>query len=197
MTKGQAMDPQRYTRLAIVLHWLVALGVIANIALAWVWPLGDSHDALAPYVRPMIDTHKSIGITILGLALLRLLWRIGHTPPAYPPNYRPWERTASHVVHWGLYAVIFAMPITGWVMDSAYKDAAIHPNHYFGTFEWPRLGFIMNLPPDSKSWVHDTFGEAHELIAWLVYALVLLHIAGALKHQFEGNRELQRMGLGR
>jgi cytochrome b561 len=188
---------QRFTPVAIWLHWLVALGVIANVALAWIWPLADSHDAIAPYVRPMIDSHKSIGITILGLAVVRLLWRLSHRPPPFPTAYRPWERTAAHAVHWGLYFVLFAMPITGWVMDSAFKDAALHPNHYFGTFEWPRLGFIMNLPPDTKAWVHDSFGEAHELIAYLVYALFALHLAGAVKHQLQGAKEMQRMGIGR
>jgi cytochrome b561 len=191
------VELKRYTRVAIWLHWLIALGLIVNVALAWIWPLGDSNAAIGEYVRPMIDTHKSIGITILALAVLRLLWRVGHTPPAYPTSYKAWERSASHIVHWGLYFVILAMPITGWVMDSAYKDAALHPNHYFGTFEWPRLGFIMNLPPETKLWVHDSFGAAHGLIALLVYLLFVLHLGGALKHQLAGHKELQRMGLGR
>jgi cytochrome b561 len=191
------VESQRFTRTAIWLHWLIAIGVIANVALAWIWPYGDSNDTIGEYVRPMIDTHKSIGITILALVILRLLWRMGHKPPPFPDTYKAWERTAAHAVHWGLYFILFAMPITGWVMDSAYKDAALHPNHYFGTFEWPRLGFIMNLPPDTKLWVHDTFGAAHGYIALLVYALFVLHVAGALKHQFEGHKELQRMGLGR
>lgn len=187
----------RYTRVAIWLHWLVAIGIIANVALAWIWPLGDSHPAIGEYVRPMINGHKSIGITILGLAILRLLWRLGHRPPAMPPSYRTWERAAAHVVHWGLYVVIFAMPITGWVMDSAWEKAAGNPNYWFGLFEWPRLGFVTNLPPDRKIWVHDTFGAAHGLIAYAVYTLFALHVAGALKHQLQGHRELQRMGLGR
>lgn len=191
------MEGQRFTRTAIWLHWLIAIGIVANVALAWTWPLGDSHDAIAPYVRPLIDTHKSIGITILGLAILRLLWRVGHKPPPFPAAYKPWERMSAHIVHWGLYFILFAMPITGWVMDSAFKDAALHPNHYFGTFEWPRLGFILDLPPDTKKWVHDGFGEAHELIAYLVYLLVGLHLAGAIKHQMEGHQELRRMGIGR
>lgn len=188
---------ERYTRTAIWLHWLVAIGMIVNVALAWLWPLGDSNAAIGEWVRPMINTHKSIGITILGLAILRLLWRLSHKPPAFPASYKPWERHAAHLVHWGLYFVILAMPITGWVMDSAWDKAADNPNFYFGTFEWPRLGFIMALPDDTKKWVHDVFGEAHELIAYLVYALFVLHLAGALKHQFEGHKELQRMGVGK
>ncbi len=191
------MESERFTKTAIWLHWLIAIGVIVNVALAWLWPLGDSNDTIGQYVRPMIDSHKSIGITILGLAILRLLWRLGHKPPPFPASYKPWERTAAHAVHWGLYFVIFAMPLTGWIMDSAWKDAAANPMHFFGTFEWPRIGFIMNLPADTREHLHDLFGEAHELIGWLVYALFVLHLAGAIKHQLEGNREFQRMGLGK
>ncbi|MEO5867098.1 MAG: cytochrome b [Sphingomonas sp.] len=183
---------ERYTKTAIWLHWLVAIGVITNIALAWTWDyVADDQ------VRPLINTHKAIGVTVLGLAILRLLWRLTHTPPAIPVSYAKWEVVTAHTVHWGLYLIIFAMPLTGWIMDSAYKDAATHPMSYFGLFQWPRLGFIMDLPADSKKWVHDTFGTAHELIAKLVYALVVLHVAGALRHQMRGAKELQRMGIGR
>lgn len=191
------MEGQRFTKTAIWLHWIIAIGVLSNIALAWIWPLGDHNDAIAVYVRPMIDVHKSTGVTILGLAVLRLLWRLSHKPPAFPASYRPWEATAAHIVHWGLYFAIFAMPITGWVMDSAWKDAAANPMHFFGTFEWPRLGFIMAMAPDTKEWIHTVFGEAHEWIAKLIYVLFVLHVAGALKHQFQGHAELQRMGVGR
>jgi cytochrome b561 len=191
------METQRYTTVAIWLHWLVAIGMIVNVALAWLWPLGDAHPAIGEYVRPMINGHKSIGITILGLAILRVLWRFGHKPPTMPATYAPWEKTLAHLVHFGLYFVILAMPITGWVMDSAWDRAADNPNYWFGLFQWPRLSFIMNLPPDSKTWVHDTFGAAHGLIAYLVYALFVMHVAGALKHQLQGHRELQRMGIGR
>ncbi|MEG3125859.1 cytochrome b [Sphingomonas sp. GB1N7] len=185
------MDVRRYTKTAMLFHWVIALGILANVALAWVWPyLADEK------VRPAIDTHKSIGVTLLGLAVLRVLWRFARTPPAYPASYKGWERTASHVVHWGLYLIIFAMPLTGWIMDSAYKDAASHPMHWFGTFEFPRIGFIMTLDPALRDKVHDGFGAAHGLLQWLLYLLVLVHVAGALKHQMEGEKELQRMWPG-
>ena len=187
------MNGQRYTGVAIWLHWLIAIGIIANIALAWTWPLLGHGD----YAGAMVTTHKSIGITILALGVLRLLWRIGHRPPPFPP-YKPWERAAAHIVHWGLYLVIFAMPISGWVMISAVKDpATMPPNLYFGLFDWPRLGFILNLPPESRRHVHEMAENAHGLIAWLVYLLVVLHLSGAFKHQMEGFKELQRMGIGR
>lgn len=183
------MDDRRYTGLAITLHWVIAAGIIVNLALPWIWPaLPDAQ------VRPVIDVHKSIGITVLGLAIMRLLWRIGHRPPALPANYKPWEVALSHWTHIALYLIIFAMPITGWIMDSAWKDAAAHPMLFFGAFEWPRLGFITALDPATKLKVHDGFQAAHGLIGWLVYALLALHIAGALKHQwFDRERQMQRM----
>ena len=181
---------QRYTTTAIVFHWLIALGVVLNVALAWTWPnlLPDAQ------VRPAIDLHKSVGVTVLGLAVMRLLWRLTHHPPPLPRGYARWEVTTSHVTHWLLYAVIFAMPLTGWIMDSAYERAASTPMYWFGLFQWPRIGFVMALDPATKKSVHDAFGAAHGYIAYLVYALFALHVAGALKHQWlDGTKELQRM----
>jgi cytochrome b561 len=183
----------RYTTTAIVFHWVVAVLMIVNVALAWSWPYVADES-----VRPLIDNHKSIGVTVLGLAILRLLWRATHRPPAYPAGYKGWERTVSHLVHGLLYAIIFVMPLTGWIMDSAWKDAATHPMHWFGLFEWPRLAFVQNLDPATRERMHGLFGGAHELSAKALYVLVFLHIAGALKHQWlDGDRELQRMWPGR
>ncbi len=186
------MLPTRYTNTAIAFHWLIAFGIIANVALVWIWPLVADEN-----VRPLIDTHKSIGITVLGLAIMRLLWRLTHQPPALPTGYAKWEVTTSHITHWALYAIIFAMPLTGWIMDSAYEKAATTPMYWFGLFEWPRIGFILNLDPATKKAVHDAFGEAHDIIGKILYALFALHVAGALKHQYlDRQRELQRMWPG-
>ena len=180
---------RKYTDIAILLHWLIAIGIMANVALAWVWPhLGDTD------VRPAIDTHKSIGITLLGLAVMRLLWRLTHRPPAMPGEYRRWEVRAAHATHWLLYLLIFAMPLTGWIMDSAYKDAASHPMFLFGLFEWPRIGAILHLPPTTRDAVHDGFGAMHTYASYLLYALVALHLGGALKHEWiDRHRELRRI----
>ncbi len=179
----------RYSGPAIILHWLVALGIVANVALAWIWPhLADAR------VRPAIDMHKSIGITVLGLAIMRLLWRLTHRPPPLPASYRRWEVGAAHAVHGLLYLLIFAMPLTGWIMDSAYKNAATTPMYWFGLFEWPRIAAILHMAPGPRDRIHDGFGAAHVWLSYAVYALVALHIAGALKHQWwDKHRELQRM----
>ncbi len=183
--------PQRYTRPAIILHWLIAAMIAVNVALAWTWD--HLPDAV---VRPTIDVHKSIGVTVLGLALLRLLWRLTHPAPALPAGYRKWERVLSFFVHGLLYSLLFALPLSGWIMDSAYEQAAAHPMHWFGLFEWPRLAPIMQLDPAKKKYIHDLFGAGHEWSSYVLYALVALHVVGALKHQFlDRTRELQRMML--
>ena len=176
---SKALIPPSYTRPAIVLHWLIAVAMVANVAIIL------SVDHLPDgWVRPAVDTHKSLGITVLGLALLRLLWRIGHRPPALPGEYPRWETWSAHAVHVALYAVMFWMPLSGWLHDSAWSEAATHPMKLFGAVGWPRVGFIEQLAPAVKEPLHTLFGEFHTWGAYALYALVFAHVAGALKHQF-------------
>lgn len=186
------MSPYRYTGVAIILHWIVAVLMLGNVALIWIVDLIPEER-----IRLVIDTHKSIGITVLGLALMRILWRIGHRPPAWPDGaLTPAERRVSHIVHGLLYLLMLGLPLSGWLHDSAWKAAAEHPMMVFGWFEWPRIGWIMNQAPDFKEHLHDLFGEAHEALGWGLCALVVLHIAGALKHQLiDKQPTLERMSL--
>lgn len=185
-------EPQitaRYTTAAIILHWLVALLMIGNVALGL---LGEKLPD--EQIRFAIDTHKSIGITVLGLILLRILWRIGHKPPPFSAGMAAWERFLAHAAHWGLYLFMLWMPLTGWAHDSAWKAAPEIPMKLFGLFEWPRIGFIMTLPDDRKEALHGLLGTMHALGGYLLIALILLHVAGALKHQFvDGEPEFRRM----
>ncbi len=179
----------RYTRIAVVLHWVIALLIVCNVALAL------SADSLPDnWVRPVIDTHKSIGITVLGLGLLRLLWRAGHPAPPLPVDYPHWQRIAAHAVHFLLYGLILALPLSGWMHDSAWKDAATHPMSLFNLVPWPRISWIQNLAPGEKERLHTVFGSAHTWLGYGLYALLALHVGAALKHQFlDKHRELQRM----
>jgi len=184
------MDVRRYTTTAMVLHWVIALAIITNVALAWLWPKFLPDEA----VRPAIDLHKSVGVTVLGLVAMRLLWRYAHPPPPLPEGYKRWEVRASHIAHGLLYVLMFAMPLTGWIMDSAWKDAAAHPMQWFGLFEWPRIAWIMQMDAGLKKQIHDGFGAAHGLLSWLLIAVFVAHVGGALKHQFlDGEKELERM----
>jgi cytochrome b561 len=181
---------ERYGRPAILLHWIIAVLIVANVTLAL------CVDALPDgWVRPVIDTHKSIGITVLGLALLRLLWRLSHPAPPLPKSYPRWERRAAHLAHVCLYLLIFALPLSGWMHDSAWKDAATHPMRWFYLFEWPRIGWIMQVAPPAKEALHTLFGRVHTALGYVLYALVAAHVAGALKHQWiDKHPELQRIG---
>ena len=181
--------PQRFTRTAMALHWIVAVAMIANVALG-----------LLPSVmpdaaqRPMIDLHKSIGLTVLGLAVLRLLWRMTHQPPPMPAEYGRWERLGAKLAHWGLYALIFALPISGYLHDSAFKLAAAHPLHLFWIVPVPRLGAISAMAPAAKQVFHDRMFAVHVWLSFALYGLFALHVAGALKHQYwDHEAELQRM----
>jgi cytochrome b561 len=184
-------DMPRYGRPAIILHWLVAALMVVNVSLALTVDLFPER-----WARPVIDTHKSIGITVLGLALLRLLWRLSHPPPALPSAYRRWERECSFWAHGLLYALMFLLPLSGWLHDSAWKDAATHPMKLYGLVSWPRIGWIMQLDPALKERLHHLFGRLHTTLAYALYLLFALHVAAALKHQFvDREAELQRMGL--
>ena len=188
---NRVMVTLRYTRVAVVLHWLVAVLITVNVV------LGLSADHVPDdSVRSVIDAHKSNGISVLGLALLRILWRITHRPPEVAVVYRRLEHIAAILAHGGLYLLMLLLPLSGWLHDSAWKDAATHPMHWFGLFEWPRIGAIMSLPPTTREALHTKFGDLHVALSYFLYALLALHIAGALKHQWlDGEQSLQRMSL--
>jgi cytochrome b561 len=179
----------RYTRLAILFHWVIAALIAVNVTLVL------TVDALPDtFERPMIDLHKSIGLTVLGLAIMRLLWRLTHPAPALPAGYAPWERKLAHGAHVVLYLLIFAMPITGWIHDSAWKGAPTHPLNLYGVIPWFRIGLIAHQDPATKEQIHSLFSAIHTSLAYVLYAMVAVHIAGALKHQFiDREPELQRM----
>ena len=179
----------RYTRPAIVLHWLIAVLMAINIALIL---LVDHYPD--DWVRPAVDTHKSIGITVLGLVILRILWRLTHRPPPMPGSYGRLETFAAHAAHGALYVLMVLLPLSGWMHDSAWKDAATHPMYLFGLFEWPRVGWISGVEPVFKETLHDVLGGVHVWAGYVLYVIFGLHVLGALKHQFfDGEAELQRM----
>jgi cytochrome b561 len=183
------MSAKRYTRTAVVLHWLVALLVLVNVCLAL------SVDHLPErWVRPVIDAHKSTGITVLGLVLLRILWRAGHAPPPLPVRYAPWERLASATVHGVLYLLMLSLPLSGWMHDSAWKDAATHPMQLFGLVPWPRIGAIESVEPVAREALHTLLGTIHTALGYALYALLAVHIGAVLKHHLiDHEPELQRI----
>lgn len=184
----------KYTRVAVLLHWAIAFLILANVALGLTGALLPDGTLSDDQIRLVIDTHKSIGITVLGLAIVRVLWRLTHRPPPLPTEFPGWERVTAHAAHIALYVLIFAMPLTGWLHDSAWVAAASHPMYLYGLVQWPRIGFIMNLDPATKDQLHTQFGALHTACSYALYGVLVLHVAGALKHQWiDRHSVLRRM----
>ena len=172
--------PTRYGAVAIALHWLLAALIIGTFALG----LYMHELPFSPTRLKLFNWHKWAGITILTLSALRLLWRLTHKPPPDVPM-PPWQRLASHAAHWALYALFFLVPLAGW----AYSSAAGFPIVVFGV-----------LPLPDFVGADRAFSEAikplHGTLVWALAAVVLLHVAGALKHRFvDRDGVLDRMGL--
>lgn len=165
---GLRNTPERYGSVAQALHWVVVLLLIGQVAVGKIADeMPDGFDKLVLLAR-----HKSVGITILALAAIRLAWRLFDRPPPPPPMPR-WQFVASRATHWGLYALLFAMPLTGWMMSSASN----YPVSWFGLLQLPDF-----VAPDRD--LKHLMEEIHETLAKALIALALLHVGAALKHQF-------------
>ena len=173
----------RYTTPAIVLHWLVALLIFVAFPLGlYMADLPASPDKLK-----LFSYHKWIGITVLMLVALRMVWRLTHTPPPLPSDMARWERLASQIVHGLLYLLILAIPLSGWLMSSAEGFQTV----WFGVLPLPDL-----IGKDKA--LGETLGEVHETLNYVMLALVVLHVAAALKHHvLERQPYLQRMSFGK
>jgi cytochrome b561 len=168
-----------YGTVAMTLHWLIAVLLIANICLGLYFS-DLSHDD--PSLFLLVQTHKSIGLTVLALSVIRLAWRLVNPVPPLPPGMSAPLRFIAHASHFLLYALIILIPLSGWAMVSASPLGL--PTSYFGLFEWPHIGFLADLTRAQKMPLHRNFGTAHVVLAWSAIVLVPLHIGAALYHQF-------------
>ena len=159
----------QYSSGSKLLHWLIA--VIVIVMLSGSFFLEDLPETIK---STAIMLHKSFGLTILGLMVLRLVWIIRSGKPALPSAVPRWERYLSHAIQHSLYLLLFLMPVCGWIMSVA----AAHTPTYFGLFEVPFPGIVANKA--LSNWMFS----AHETIAWIIIGLLVLHVAGALKHLF-------------
>jgi cytochrome b561 len=166
-----------YSSVAITLHWLIALLILSNIGLAWYFGT-----LKGPAEVPPLALHKSIGITVLILAVGRVAWRLVNRPPPLPDTMRRWEKGAAHATHLVFYVLMLAMPLSGWAMVSASPLIKVHPTVLYGVVPWPAMPFP-GLDSDQLHAARKLFSRTHELLAWVAYASVVLHVAAALKHQ--------------
>jgi len=175
---------QRYTTTAIVLHWLVALLIIGAFTLGLVM---TDIPGFSPTKLRYYAWHKWAGVTVMLLAVLRLLWRLKNRPPAFLAAMPAWQRGAAHGLHHLLYVFIFAVPLSGYF----YTLAAGFPVVYFGLFQLPVL-IAKNAP------LAETLKGVHYWLTMSMAALVFLHVLAALKHTIiDRDGTMRRMLPGR
>ncbi|MCA1748203.1 MAG: cytochrome b [Parasphingopyxis sp.] len=171
---------ERYARVAILLHWLIAALVVANLT------IGLLHEDMARDARQFwMAQHFAIGLSVLSLSVIRLGWRIGHGFPPLSLEHAAWERILARFTHLTFYLLMIGVPLLGWLIVST---GGGNPVSIFGLFEIPAL------PIGENDSVHDFAEEAHELLAKAWIGIIALHVVGALKHQLiDRDETLARM----
>ncbi len=169
--------PVRYTGAAVCLHWIMVLGIATMFGLGWYMtdlPKGPDRSWF-------FALHKSIGLTVAGLAVIRLVWRISHRPPVLPLVLPAWQAVAAGITHYGLYVFMFLQPVSGYISSSfsGYETA------YFG------------IPLPAWGWkdkaLNHLFNDIHESSSIALLSLIGLHAAGALWHAFRRDGVVRRM----
>ncbi len=162
-----APDPARYHAAARALHWTIAVLLIGNLA------SGFLKDALDGVVR-IVPLHKSVGLTVLALSVLRLGWRLMSRTPPLPAQIPVWERAAAHVTHAAFYALMIGLPLSGWIFSSA----GTYPLDWFGLFTLPKFAVT------KQDAIYGLTREGHEVMGIVAALLIALHVAAALRHHF-------------
>ena len=163
------MTPARYTRTAMLLHWLMAVLILGMLGLG----IYMVDLPLSPQKLKLYSYHKWAGIAVLTLALLRVLWRILHRPPALPASQPRWQQLAAHSAHGLLYVLIFVVPLTGWMMSSALGFPVV----WFGVLPLPDL-------IDKNKELGELLKLVHRYLNYSFLVLVVGHALAAIKHQW-------------
>lgn len=177
----------KYDRVQIILHWLIAAIILVMIALGLYMVELPKQSELPPgeeSVRAFYFLmHKSLGITAALLILIRIIWRLTHKAPALPNTISKWQQRAAGTVQGLLYTAMIGMPLTGY-FQSMYSK--------YDTKFW---GIVLPRVAEADDAMRDKFSEIHEILAFIFIAIILLHIAAAIKHYFEGSSISKRMSL--
>ena len=191
-----------YTKTAVILHWLIALGIFGMFALGWFMsdipkeaPKQLSFDLFnwGIYTWQMLEeisprsfyfnVHKSLGVTIFALILLRIIWRLTHTPPALLSSYKDIERKLANGTQRLLYLLMLVLPLSGVIM-AMYSKYGI---------KWFGMNFIKGLDNNP---MRELYKNIHEIVGLILLAFVVIHILGALKHKLiDKDDTLKRMSL--
>lgn len=180
-------EQQRYDLVQRLLHWTIALIVLSMIGLGLFMVELPKQSELPPgeeSVRAFYFLlHKSLGLTAAILIIIRIVWRLTHKAPPLPETISNIQQRAASAVHWLLYVLMVAMPVTGY-MQSMYSK---YPTKFWG-IKLPRTA-------EADSAMRANFTEIHEILAFVFIAILIVHIGAAVKHKFDGSGVMQRMSL--
>ena len=181
MTSYPATQPvQKYTRVAMAFHWLIAALIVWGFSLGWIM---TDIPGFTPTKLRYFSWHKWIGVTVLVLALARLAWRALNPPPALPEGIHGWEKLAAHAGHAALYVLMLAIPVSGYF----YTSAAGVPVVYLGVLPLPRLIAANHA-------LAEVLKPIHIYLNWVLLAAVAGHLLAVVKHQLiDRQRLLARM----
>jgi len=162
------IEQPRYDGVAVALHWLIGVALLGEIAFGFL--LDDIAPRGTPARAAVINLHKSSGLVLLALIVVRLAWWLGHAPPPWPDSMPPWQRRAARLDHAALYACMVVLPLSGYIASNFSRFGV----KFFGT-ALPPWG--ADLPQ-----VYGFFNGIHIVTAYVFTALILVHVAAALKH---------------
>ena len=174
------MTIQRYTGVAKTLHWLIGLMILISLGVG----LYMVDLKLSPTKLQLYSWHKWAGVTIFALVLIRCVWRLTHTPPPLPIHLPRWQRLVAEGTHYALYALMIAIPLTGWLMSSAKGFQTV----YFGVLPIPDM-----LTKNKE--LGDTLNLVHRYLNYSMIAIIAAHIGAALKHHFIDKDDILRRML--
>ncbi len=167
-----------YTSVSKALHWLIAVLAFSQLA------MGKFFEVEADEDGSLFVWHTTFGLIVLTLMLVRLAWRLTHTPPALPPTTPTWQQKTARAIHFAFYALLIVLPLSGWLLVSAEGDAV----SFFNWFPVPALP----VPGGESS--EDLIEEAHEILGNVLLVLAGIHVLAGLKHHFiDRDNVLRRM----
>ncbi|TVQ42051.1 MAG: cytochrome b [Wenzhouxiangella sp.] len=170
----------RYGLVSQGFHWLIVALILFQYT--WAWRIDQAEGIRVRF--ELVTQHKTIGMVVLGLAILRVLWRLFNRPPPLPEAMRAWERVAARAGHWGLYLLIFAVPLSGWM----YSSAAGYADFWWGPVSFPSL-----VEPSET--LEDSLHLVHQALAISLGVLALIHALAALRHHFINKDDVLRRML--
>lgn len=175
------MNTPRYTRVAMLLHWLIALCLVGQFILGWYL---EAIPKGVPDRSYFVNIHKSTGMVIGLLILIRIGWRLTHRPPQLPVSIPGWQQKAATGMHVLLYVFMLMLPLTGYIASNFSKWGV----KFFNAIQLPPWGV------QDKA-IYAFFNQAHGLISWVLLVLVMLHVLAAMWHVVSGHREIIRRML--